>query len=288
MVSGMPSSAVYSPVIAQPAGTPRPRRARHPPRRRRGRSPGSATAPSTREPVGAQGADLVALRVDDACEQQIGRESRGEQEHRGEEPRHLPEALKVERERLVRRLIDLKRDGVGPGRIGEMADLGIQGGVIGARRVAHEHLVLDGRGLGQRDEALRDEEHAEVLGGGEELLAARRRPEVLGRHRHADHGQLLPALAVSISTVLPGRELVRLGQMGLDEHLVRGIGRQVAARRHVDPVDRRLARGRKTHDPSDEFPPADSQRHVGLDPLLDPSPHPASRRPDARRRRWRR
>ncbi len=141
---------------------------------------------SSAQPVGHERADLGALRQHDPSHEDRGGHTCRDQEHDGEEDGHLREALDIQLQGRVGRLICL-RDGVGRvSPLGLRVDVEVHLLDISIVSIGHEDLVLDHARRCGLQQLLRHVQHAEVVAAHEELRPALRRPHVLRREADAD------------------------------------------------------------------------------------------------------
>ena len=110
---------------------------------------------------------------------------------------------------------------------------------------------------------LRREHHPEVLRQRQHLLAAAGRPQVLGRGRHAQHGQLGPAERRADLQRVARAEAVVVGEVLLEQHAGAALRVQVAAAQHDDLIDGGLPIRRQADQTHDEAVVADAGVALG-------------------------
>ena len=211
----------------------------------------------------------VRSRVDDPVEEDEGCHAGGQHEQRREHDRHRSEAVDVQQQRRVGRVISTRGHRTRSG---------------GERRVTHSlidrldvHVVLVGDedvGLGHfgwdgGEERVGHEHHAEGARRREDVLAVSSGPDVLGRVRDADDVGLAPCPGHQDLDRVDRADLERVGHVGLDHDRRLVLGMQILALGHGDPVDPGLLVRWHGHDATQEHVPVDPHRDVGPNPALD-------------------
>ncbi len=114
-------------------------------------------------------------------QQHVGGEGAGDEEQQREQHGQLPEAVDVLLQGGVGGLIGADHDVARVVGGGDLADLAVEAGAVGAGPVG-DHRLRAGRARAPAaaTSGVRDEQDAEVVLGGEQVLAAAGRPQVLG------------------------------------------------------------------------------------------------------------